>query len=133
MESRRRILCDVVFILYLTLPVQITLYNRENFSDKCGACFVSINMKMDVKYYSQRSILRQKACVTMTGLKNGFPSNDKLRNMLRLAKLSICYWYLLLLSGDIQLNPGPVRRVKDPCPICTKGCLTKAIMWDYCD
>ena len=27
--------------------------------------------------------------------------------------------YLLYLSGDLDINPGPV---KDPCRICTKGC-----------
>jgi len=128
--ERMSFLCDVIFILYLSLTLQITLYNRVNFSDKCGSCFVCMNMQMDVKHYSGRTILRHRACVTTTGLKNGFLLNDKMRNMLRLAKLSMCCWYLILLSGDVQFNPEPVRRVKDPCSICTKECLMKAIMCD---
>ena len=41
--------------------------------------------------------------------------------------------YLILLSGDIQLNAGPTRKEKDPCSICSKGCRRKAILCDCCD
>ena len=39
---------------------------------------------------------------------------------------------LVILSGDVALNPGPV---KDPCAICQKGCRQnqKAIQCDLCD
>lgn len=71
--------------------------------------------------------------MTTNGLRKGLPLSDKMRSMLRLTNLSMCAWYLILLSGDIQMNPGPTRRVNDPCSICSKGCRTKAILCDCCD
>lgn len=41
---------------------------------------------------------------------------------------------LLLLSGDIELNPGPPRPIKFPCGICKKACKwgQRAIACDEC-
>jgi len=49
-----------------------------------------------------------------------------------LANVSICAIYMVLLAGDIQQNPGPV---KDPCLVCSRGCrkALKAIRCDICD
>ena len=42
---------------------------------------------------------------------------------------------LLLLAGDVETNPGPVRTVRDRCNICSKACTKKqrAIQCDSCD
>ena len=39
---------------------------------------------------------------------------------------------LLLLSGDIESNPGPPT-IKDPCGICSKSCKNHAIQCDFCN
>lgn len=50
----------------------------------------------------------------------------------KLANVSICPIYMVLLAGDKQQNPGPV---KDPCLVCSRGCrkAQKAIQCDICD
>ena len=42
---------------------------------------------------------------------------------------------LLLLAGDVESNPGPVRTVRDKCNICNKSCTRRqrAIQCDTCD
>ena len=49
-----------------------------------------------------------------------------------LVNLALTAFCLILLSGDISENPGPV---KDPCGVCSKGCRKnqKAIQCDDCD
>lgn len=39
---------------------------------------------------------------------------------------------MVLLSGDVSSNPGPV---KDPCAVCSKGCRSnqKAVQCDECN
>ena len=71
--------------------------------------------------------------MTTNGLRKGLPLSDKLKSMLCLTNLSKCAWYLILLSGDIQMNPVPTRRIKDPCSVCSKVCRTEAIFCDSCD
>ena len=42
---------------------------------------------------------------------------------------------LLLLAGDVESNPGPVRTVRDKCNICNKSCTRRqrAIQCDTCN
>ena len=133
MEVRRQILCSVIFLVYLTLILQSTQWYKVNSTAKCKACFACLSLKLDAKSYPGRNDLRRNAGVSKSGLRKDLSRRDKLRNVLRLTNLSMCAWYLILLSGDIQLNPGPTRREKDPCSICSKGCRTKAILCDCCD
>jgi len=37
--------------------------------------------------------------------------------------INLCFHTLLLLSGDIAMNPGPakLRQTKDPCAVCQRG------------
>ncbi len=51
---------------------------------------------------------------------------------LKLANITAYATCLVILSGDVALNPGPV---KDPCAVCQKGCRQnqKAIQCDLCD
>ena len=41
----------------------------------------------------------------------------------------------MLLAGDVESNPGPVRTVRDNCNICNKSCtrIQRAIQCDTCD
>ena len=55
-------------------------------------------------------------------------------NLLALSKLkpknhNNLYKFLLLLSGDIELNPGPTRY---PCAICEKGVRSKGVCCTNC-
>ena len=56
----------------------------------------------------------------------------KLQASIYLANISLSALYLLLLAGDVNSNPGPI---KDPCSICSKGCPSnqRAIQCDGCD
>ena len=41
----------------------------------------------------------------------------------------------ILVSGDIQSNPGPTRKISNPCTVCKKGVIksSKAVSCDECD
>ena len=56
----------------------------------------------------------------------------KISVAINLVKLSLSASYLVLLSGDVSLNPGPI---KDPCVLCGKGCRRnqRAVQCDECD
>ena len=59
---------------------------------------------------------------------------DEQFNVLALSKLkpknhSNFYKFLLLLSGDIELNPGPTRY---PCAVCKKGVRSKGVCCTNC-
>ena len=56
----------------------------------------------------------------------------KLKAGLRLTKLTLYATYLILIAGDIERNPGPI---KDPCCVCSKGCHRnqRAIQCDECN
>ena len=47
-------------------------------------------------------------------------------------KLSLGASYLVLLAGDVSLNPGPII---DQCAVCKKGCRRnqRAVQCDECD
>ena len=52
--------------------------------------------------------------------------------VIKLGNISLCAACLVLLSGNVMSNPGPVS---DPCSVCYKGCRKnqKAIQCDSCD
>ena len=58
-------------------------------------------------------------------------------NRLKASKFSLLIVLCLIIqSGDVQLNPGPVgRRPKFPCLLCDRACKwgQKAIQCDSCD
>lgn len=60
------------------------------------------------------------------------PLSSSFKSWFLLFKQARVAMYLLYLSGDLEINPGPV---KDPCRICTKGCRSnqRAIQCDSCD
>ena len=41
----------------------------------------------------------------------------------------------ILVAGDISSNPGPVRKVSDPCTVCKRGVIksSKAVSCDECE
>ena len=59
------------------------------------------------------------------------PSPLKALEGLHMLNTSLCA-SLILLCGDVSLNPGPV---KDPCFLCNNGCRSnqKAVQCDDCD
>ena len=48
---------------------------------------------------------------------------------LKFSKHHLYFKYLLILSGDINLNPGPV---KYPCSVCAKPVRKRIISWEKC-
>ena len=125
---------SVIFLLCLILVLQGIQKYDVNSIAKCKACALCIILKLDIKHYFRNKILRSKPLVIGDGLgKTACPLRYKMKSMLYFTNLGLCAWYLILLSGDIQVNPGPTGRIKDPCSICLKGCRTKAIMCDCCD
>ena len=57
---------------------------------------------------------------------------SKLQAGLKLLKISLATSFLVVLAGDVSLNPGPET---DPCALCTKGCWKsqRAVQCDECD
>lgn len=51
---------------------------------------------------------------------------------LKIANITFCTAYIVLLSGDVMRNPGPI---KDLGAVCSKGCRKnqKAIQCNSCD
>ena len=76
---------------------------------------------------SRNSGMKRRQC--STGIKS--PS-CKVNAGIKLMKLSLGASYLVLLAGDVSLNPGPII---DPCAVCKKGCRRnqRAVQCDECD
>lgn len=51
MEVRRRILCAVIYLLYLTLILQSIQWYKVNSIGKYKACSVCLSLKLDAKSY----------------------------------------------------------------------------------
>lgn len=60
------------------------------------------------------------------------PLSSSFKSWFLLFKQARVAMHLLYLSGDLEINPGPVE---DPCRICSKGCRSnqRAIQCDSCD
>ena len=60
------------------------------------------------------------------------PPLCKLQAGLKLLNISLAASFLVVLAGDVSLNPGPET---DPCALCTKGCRKnqRAVQCDECD
>ena len=60
------------------------------------------------------------------------PPLCKLQAGLKLLNTSLAASFLVVLAGDVSLNPGPGT---DPCALCTKGCRKnqRAVQCDVCD
>ena len=60
------------------------------------------------------------------------PPLCKLQADLKLLNISLAASFLVVLAGDVSLNPGPET---DPCALCTKGCRKnqRAVQCDECD
>ena len=92
----------------------------------------------DASYQSELKSIQKKDFFCMETIKmcRNFSYkvlNEKL-NFLALSKLkpknhNNLYKFLLLLSGDIELNPGPTRY---PCAICKKGVRSKGVCCTNC-
>ena len=58
MEVRRRILCAVISLLYLTLILQSIQWYRVKSIAQCKACSVCLSLKLDAKSYPGRNDMR---------------------------------------------------------------------------
>ena len=60
------------------------------------------------------------------------PQLCKLQAGLKLLNISLAASFLVVLAGDVSLNPGSKT---DPCVLCAKGCRIKqkAVQCDECD
>ena len=118
-----------VWIL-LTLLLKSLILNSLNPNDgldiKINGIFLA--KRLDVRHYPTRNsgLSRRFVCESRV------PSTLKCMAGIKLANITAYADTLVILSGDVALNPGPV---KDPCAICQKGCRQnqKAIQCDLCD
>ena len=114
-------LCKIIVVVLLFSTFKID----RNFSN--DGSFLLIARKLNyMQYPSRNSSLWHRRPRGPT-----LPSPLKALAGLYMLNTSLCA-SLILLSGDINLNPGPV---KDPCFLCNKGCRSnqKAIQCDDCD
>lgn len=82
----------------------------------------------DVNHYPSRNSGQSRKLVRESSV----PPSSKCLVGLKLANITVCAAFMVVLAGDIQQNPGPV---KDACVVCAKGCRKnqKAIQCDLCD
>ena len=85
--------------------------------------------------FADHSWLNLPQCSTVASLQNSSLKKRYFPEVSSQNNLKICgpIVLLLLLSGDIQLNPGP-RPLKYPCGICSKACkwTTPCVRCDSC-
>lgn len=104
-----------VFVLLLLL-IMVVLKSRHegNINIDVSSMFLAFG-RDKVLYPSRNSGLsrryRTSSCV---------PSCVKASAVLYLAKMTMCAGYLILLAGDVSINPGPVRNRVLECPACCK-------------
>ena len=99
------------------------------------------NLANDVKsiFVNTGIDMRIRQSFNFGNIKRGRSSSDrkvtpawKVRAGINLIKLSLSASYLVILSGDVSLNPGPTT---DPCEISKKGSTgnQRAVQCDECD
>ena len=114
-------LCKIIVVVLLFSTFKMD----RNFSNE--GSFLLIARKLNyMQYPSRNSTLRYQRHRGPT-----IPSPLKALAGLHMLNTSLCA-SLILLSGDANLNPGPV---KNPCVLCNKGCRSnqKAVRCDDCD
>ena len=117
---------SVSTIIVLFIPLILINEPDKNLANDVTSIFVVTNMGIHT-LPSRNSGVKRRQC--STGIKS--PS-CKVSTGINLMKLFLGASYLVLLSGDISLNPGPIT---DPCVVCKKGCRRnqRAVQWDECD
>ena len=126
MAGRRGLLelqLSVTFVLFLLLILE----TKDDHVPSYGVSSIFVQFNLDTSYqslqkpYSQRR-QRYVGCSPFYKASAG----------IYLIKLSLSASYLVILAGDVSMNPGPVR---DPCGICSKGCRVnqRAVQCDECD
>ena len=100
----------VIFLtlfFFLDSPKEI-----EKTKNSCTA--IVIALKADQRIYPTRN-----TCLSRRSVKSGLPTSTKVKVGIKLLKNALPASYFILLAGDVNPNPGPI---KDPCGLCTKGC-----------
>ena len=115
---------STIIVLFISL-ILITEPDK-NLANDVTSIFNVTNMDIHT-LASRNSGIKRRQC--STGIKS--PSR-KVSAGINLMKLFLGASYLVLLSGDVSLNPGPMT---DPCVVCKKGCRRnqRAVQCDECD
>ena len=115
---------SIITVLFISLI--LTTEMDKNLAHDASSIFVMTEAHIRT-FPSRNSGMKRQQC--STGIKS--PS-CKVNAGIKLMKLSLGASYLVLLAGDVSLNPGPII---DPCAVCKKGCRRNqcAIQCDECD
>ena len=118
-------------ILFLTLAVLLNSQKPANKIPKDCAS-IAVALKADQKIYPTRNLSRQTLFRRSSKNHNGLPPVLKTKAIINLLNITLATSYLVLLSGDVSSNPGPM---KDPCGNCAKSCRSnqRAVQCDECD
>ena len=119
--------CSWIFLSWLLLTLVLnSLKYSGSLDKKIKSLFVAKGLH--VKHYPTRNVGSSRRFRHETTT----PSSLECMAGLKIANITLCATYLVLLARDIQQNPGPV---KEPCAVCKKGCRRheKAIQCDLCD
>ena len=119
--------CCLIFLAWLLITIVLHSLKPNRGFDKTS-CSISVSTGLDIKQYPTRN-----SGPTRRFLREALvPPSLKRLAALKLANITVCATYMVLLAGDIQENPGPVT---DACAVCTKGCRKNqmAIQCDSCD
>ena len=106
-----QLLVSVITVLFIFLI--LTIEPDKNLANDVTSIFVVTNTHIRT-FPSRNSGIKRRKC--STGIKSPF---CKVSAGIYLVKLSLSAGYLVLLSGDVSLNSGPIV---DPCAVCKKGC-----------
>ena len=115
---------SIIAVLFISLI--LTTETDKNLAHDASSIFVMTEAHVRT-FPSRNSGMKRRQC--STGIKS--PS-CKVNAGIKLMKLSLGASYLVLLAGDVSLNPGPII---DPCAVCKKGCKRnqRAVQCDECD
>jgi len=107
--------CSAMFLTWLLFMIVLNSPRGNSGLDK-KVCGIVVAKGLDVNHYPTRNSGPTRRFVRVAGL----PPSLKCLAGLRLANITLCVSYLVLLAGDIQQNPGPAKNYS-----CSKGCWNK--------
>ena len=123
--------CSAMFLAWL-LFMTVLISSKGNSGLDKKVCSIVVVKGLDVNHYPTRNSGPTRRYVRVAVL----PPALKCLAGLRLANITLCASYLVLLAGDIQQNPGPAknyscskRRRNETCAGQTVKCglCTKAV------
>ena len=119
--------CCLIFLAWLLITIVLHSLKPNRGFDKTS-CSISVSMGLYIKQYPTRNSGPTRRFLREVLV----PPSLKRVAALKLANITVCATYMVLLAGDIQEDLGPMT---DACAVCTEGCRKNqmAIQCDSCD